>query len=311
MSRSRLYRELKDVITHIEQHIEEPLSLEQIAELSAISKAHLSRMFKAMSGLSLAQYIRERKLAVSLSVLRETDDKIIDIALRFGFSYEQTYIRAFKQAFGITPHQYRLECPEVHFTSKLELSTIVWLEKGLWLPPTCVRLPQFDLVSKSISLSRTEVHSLWHSNLIDYLTFSTTHFEKKPKEAWGIAVRALTQEKPVTYITGLSKGFFLEHKYEVPQDHQHLSIESSTYMAFKYIGNHGLEALTTLTLQEFTEDIIKTWYPVLGYTCTNPIKFVLDRYPLESASRDYCEYFLYLPLSGKSTKLITYLSDNF
>jgi AraC family transcriptional regulator len=101
------YALLENVLTDIEKGIKDGINLNTLADKYALSERHLRRLFKFAFKQTLAGYIRSRKLAVSLGDLLKTDFTILDIALDYGFEYEQSYRRAFKREFGITPGEYR------------------------------------------------------------------------------------------------------------------------------------------------------------------------------------------------------------
>jgi AraC family transcriptional regulator len=98
---------IKNVLTEIEEGIRDGIKADIIAKKHALSEGHLQRLFKTTYNQPLGFYIRTHKLAESIDDLINTDLKIVDIALDYGFEYEQSYIRAFKREFGITPGKFR------------------------------------------------------------------------------------------------------------------------------------------------------------------------------------------------------------
>ena len=98
---------LKNVLTDIEKGVKDGIKADIIAKKHALSEVHLQRLFKSKFNQPLGFYIRTYKLAESIDDLLNTDLKILDIALGYGFEYEQSYIRAFKREFGITPGKLR------------------------------------------------------------------------------------------------------------------------------------------------------------------------------------------------------------
>ena len=103
----RPYGLLENVLIDIEMGIGEGVNLNTLAEKYGITIRHLRRLFKFAFKQSLGGYIRLRKLAASLGDLLKTDSNILDIALDYGFDYEQSYLAAFKREFGITPGNFR------------------------------------------------------------------------------------------------------------------------------------------------------------------------------------------------------------
>jgi AraC family transcriptional regulator len=98
---------LKNVLTDIEKGVRDGIKADIIAKKHALSESHLQRLFRSTFNQPLGFYIRTHKLTESIDALLNTDLKIVDIALDYGFEYEQSYIRAFKREFGITPGKLR------------------------------------------------------------------------------------------------------------------------------------------------------------------------------------------------------------
>jgi len=98
---------LKNVLIDIEKGVRNGINSDTIAKKHALSESHLHKLFRSTFNQSLGFYIRTYKLAESIDDLLNTKQKILDIALGYGFEYEQSYIRAFKREFGITPGKLR------------------------------------------------------------------------------------------------------------------------------------------------------------------------------------------------------------
>jgi transcriptional regulator GlxA family with amidase domain len=106
----RPYNLLETVLIDVEKGIRAGINVDILAKKYSLSYRHLQRIFKSAFKQTLADYIRSRKLASSLDDLLKTNLKLFDIALEYGFGYEQTYIRAFKREYGITPGHLRKSC---------------------------------------------------------------------------------------------------------------------------------------------------------------------------------------------------------
>jgi AraC family transcriptional regulator len=103
----RTYDLLENVLIDIEKGVRNGINTDIIAKKHALSESHLQKLFRLSFNQSLGFYIRLCKLAASIDDLLNTDLNIIDIALVYNFEYEQSYIRAFKREFGITPGKFR------------------------------------------------------------------------------------------------------------------------------------------------------------------------------------------------------------
>ncbi|WP_027633678.1 helix-turn-helix domain-containing protein [Clostridium hydrogeniformans] len=100
---------INTVIDYIDENIKCDLKTKDISELVNYSDSHIQRKFKEFTGISVMEYIKTKKLIFSTKLLIKTNIRICEIALEAGFQYEQSYIRAFKKAYGITPKQYRIK----------------------------------------------------------------------------------------------------------------------------------------------------------------------------------------------------------
>lgn len=99
-----IINEIDDCIKNQEN---EALTLNALSHKLGYSECYISRKFKELSGMPFRDYVRYRKLAFALKELRETDKSILDIAFNYGFSSHEAFTRAFKEAFRITPSEYR------------------------------------------------------------------------------------------------------------------------------------------------------------------------------------------------------------
>ena len=105
------YRDIQTIIDEIDscikQHADDALSLKQLAGRLGCSDSHLSRKFHEISGMTFRDYVHLRKLAFALKELRGTERGILDIALDYGFSSHEAFTRAFREAYGVTPSDWR------------------------------------------------------------------------------------------------------------------------------------------------------------------------------------------------------------
>lgn len=86
---------------------DEALTLKNLSGKLGYSEFHFSRKFKEISGMQFRDYLRYRKLAFALKEVRDTKRSFVDIALHYGFSSHEAFTRAFKEAYGMTPSEYR------------------------------------------------------------------------------------------------------------------------------------------------------------------------------------------------------------
>ena len=103
LDRRRLFR----VLDYIEANLEAELTLGQLAGIACLSRFHFARAFKAAVGQSPHQCVSAKRLERAKVLLTRGDRSLIDIALTLSFSCQANFTRAFRQATGLTPGEYR------------------------------------------------------------------------------------------------------------------------------------------------------------------------------------------------------------
>lgn len=98
---------IQRAIDWIEEHIEEELSLAGLAEKIGYSQWYLSVKFHEVVGMTMRSYIAGRRLACAADEVRDTDGRLLDIALKYGWSSQEAMTKAFTAMLGCTPAEYR------------------------------------------------------------------------------------------------------------------------------------------------------------------------------------------------------------
>ena len=96
-------KKLGAAIDYIEDNLDKEISYDEAARIACCSPYYFQRIFSYVSGVSLAEYIRRRKMTQAAFELQRTDEKVIDIALKYGYSSPTSFNRAFQNVHGITP----------------------------------------------------------------------------------------------------------------------------------------------------------------------------------------------------------------
>ncbi|CAG9421781.1 helix-turn-helix domain-containing protein [Providencia zhijiangensis] len=101
----------------IEEHLGRVIHLEELAAYSGYSLWHMQKIFKEVTGISLGKYIRQRRLAGAVNLLRNSSQSIFDIALDFGFGSQSHFTYMFRKEYGITPFDFR-QNDQIHLDVK-------------------------------------------------------------------------------------------------------------------------------------------------------------------------------------------------
>ena len=170
-------RRIHKVQDYIEQHIGQPMSIEELSNAAGFSKYHFSRIFQSILHEPLAHYVNRIRMENSLFLLAHRVDKnITDIAYELGFTESAVFSRAFKNYYGISPREYRKEysknCKEFFLLSEYNKDTA----KKEWareLFPVTGKITIENLKEKQVAYVRHtgtyETLSKEYANLVNIL----------------------------------------------------------------------------------------------------------------------------------------------
>ena len=107
-SRLEYDRRVNRVIDHIRAHLDEPLTLEGLARLAAFSPCHFGRVFKAMTGETLFEFVHRARIeGAARALLARPGQSVLEIALDHGFSSAAAFARAFRERFDMSATEWR------------------------------------------------------------------------------------------------------------------------------------------------------------------------------------------------------------
>lgn len=99
------------VCSFVESRVRDNVNLEELAQETGFSLAHMRDVFRKHTGKSLSSYIKERRIACAAQELLLTDKTVLEIALEFGFTGRDVFSRAFRRYTGYTPAEFREKRP--------------------------------------------------------------------------------------------------------------------------------------------------------------------------------------------------------
>jgi AraC family transcriptional regulator len=288
-----IYSDLQKAINYIEENVQDKITLDDIAEYLYISKYHLHRVFKLVTNYRLMEYVRMRKLSLSLNDLLHTDLKINDIAAEYGFEHEQSYNRSFKNAFGIAPSQFRITRQEIPIVDKIDLSNIADIEVGIIISPTILIKPEFYIIGIK---HKVMVDENYKTNLTNRLAKDFFYNHRKR------IANALHPNTLISY-SSYENIYSNESMYmpalevkdlnTLPDGMSGIKIDTHKYAVFKYIGSHSANDITLKTLNDIYQ-YIHSWLSHTQYTQDGSFHF--EKINNTISKSDYCEAEIYLPV---------------
>lgn len=100
-------KDMNEALEYIEQNLENSISSEDVARKAHLSKFHFLRIFNILTGMTLGEYIRQRRLSLAVREVVSTKHKIIDIALKCGYETPEAFTKAFKKLHNMSPSEAR------------------------------------------------------------------------------------------------------------------------------------------------------------------------------------------------------------
>jgi len=102
-----LLKNMNGAIKYIEENLINEIDYKEVARIAFCSEYHFKRMFSFLAGISLSEYIRRRRLTLAGFELKDSNIKVIDLAIKYGYNSPDSFTRAFQNLHGITPTEAR------------------------------------------------------------------------------------------------------------------------------------------------------------------------------------------------------------
>jgi AraC family transcriptional regulator len=289
---------IKQAIDYIEENLQEKIFLNDISAFTNLSKYHLHRIFKALTKQKLMDYVRNRKLSQSLNELVNTDLKLIDIAYKYGFDYEQSYIRSFIRLFEVSPNTFRTKKPQLKIIDKINIDFMRPIgEDGIVVEPAIIIKPDFIVVGIKHKLfySDSDIYAKVNRYAIDffYNQRSKISHAKYPDTYVGIIKYIENAPDYKYYIPSIE----VSEAEKTPPHMETFSIPTRKYAVFKYIGFHHVNDTTMDNLYDTYHYIFHDWLEKSGYRFSS--LYHIERIDTTKNRDDYCEIDLCIPVEAK------------
>ncbi|MFS0558218.1 AraC family transcriptional regulator [Brevibacillus sp. 179-C9.3 HS] len=255
------YRRIQDAIDYVEEHLQEELNITDIASRAHFSAFHFQRLFQAISGFSVQEYIRKRRLSEAALALKNSKDNVLDIAVAYQYQSQEALTRAFEKQFGITPGKYRKENQSLPYQAKMDFLTFRQTIKGeiTMNKPTITILDEIWIIGRS---HRTSLQDEKYFADIPgfYQAFgSNQDFLRIPNKAaadmsYGIACE-FADDGSFSFVVGEAVHSFPD---ELPEGFTSLVLPAGKYAEFKVNGPVD-------QVQNTRRYIYGTWLPNSNY----------------------------------------------
>lgn len=286
---------VEEAVTIIEEKLGQPFWLDCLAKDLYISKYHLHRLFKALTGKTLMSYVRGRRLSRSLIELVNTGAKISEIAEEYCFNYEQSYERAFKNQFGLTPTAFRNSPCELDIENMLDTSALRDIGEGIFTQPRFCFLPKLKVagICTYIKVEGEEMAannaalSFWYKERAKITSRIKGHIY------YGFAFPEQGGDYVYMPCVEVSDTGNLPEGFESREFPAHL------YAVFRYIGFHSPDVLSDHYIGYLYRYIEEEWSLKTRYKRNREYHF--ERMDTSINSSTYCEADVCIPVSDSLT----------
>jgi len=287
-----MLNELNHVIDYIEDHLTEDLSLKIISEYAGVSDFHFRKIFFYLSGLTLSEYIKNRKLSEANKDLLQ-GEKVTDVAFKYGYQSMDGFTRAFKKWSGFLPSDVTKKGISKSFP---KFSFIITVKGGINMEFRIVDKPAFNFVGVS---TRVPMQFEGVNNEIVKLAMSITNEQREemhslqniePYEIVNASYDAdanfLKEEGDLTHLIGV-----LTTENQVSDLLKKVPVEAYTWAVFP---NEG--AFPSM-LQETMAKVYSEWLPSSNYEVINAPSFSFTK--MDEHKKDYAYSEVWMPVQKK------------
>lgn len=278
--------QLNMAMLYIEKNLMEKIDGQELSRIACCSEYHFRRMFSFLAGMSLNEYIRRRRLALAAAILTNSEEKIIDLALRMGYNSPDAFAKAFQNMHGVSPSQARKST--VTLKAFPPMTFHLTIQGGNEMEYRLVEKEAFFIagIKKRIPLiyegKNPHMDSMWASLTMDDFTELKQLSNIEPTGI--LCVSANPEGEPER--TFLAEGDFLDQYIgvattkAVPERWEVLSVDACTWAVFTVVGEFPK------TLQDTWAKIFAEWFPTSGYESTGGPELLWNESP-DTSKPDY------------------------
>ncbi len=249
---------LNQSMNYIEEHLADEIDYEQLGRIACCSAYHYQRMFTYMAGITLAEYIRRRKMSLAAVDLQGGNEKIIDVAEKYGYRSPTAFNRAFQSFHGIAPSSVRNEGVSVKSFSPIVFRIAV---KGATEMNYRIETKDaFRIIGVSAPLDMEiennfmVVPQMWQDAVANGTIQKLAGMMDTPLMGL-LGVSACNDEEQWKYFIAVSST-------KENDEFEEYIVPASTWAVFSGTG-------TNKSIQELQRRIITEWLPTSGYEYAN------------------------------------------
>jgi AraC family transcriptional regulator len=255
-----LLERLNQAMEHIERQLDDSIDVGELARIAATSEYHLRRMFSALAGMPLSEYIRRRRLTVAGAEVLAGERTLLEIAVRYGYGSGEAFARAFRAVHGVGPGEARRTGATLSSQPRMTFRLVV--DGSSSMRYRVVDKPGFNVVGAKARVPL--VHSGPNQAIIDFVRGTGA----RAKEL----LQQLSDQEPHGILSvcddldpGRAEGTYLDYYHGVatsasaPEGMATLPVPAGTWAVFAASGP------VPETIQTLWRDVFTEWFPSNPY----------------------------------------------
>lgn len=251
---------LNEAMDHIERHLDQRIEITELARIAATSEYHFRRMFSALAGLPLSEYIRRRRLTVAGAEVLSGERTLLEIAVRHGYGSGEAFARAFRALHGVGPGEARRTGAALRSQPRMSFRLIV--EGNSTMRYRVMEKPEFHVVGRKARVPL--VHEGMNPAIADFIRGIDKETVRR--------IHALSDQEPEGIVSvsddldpSRAEGTELDYYHAAvssaagPDDLDTLTVPAGTWAVFDSSGPFPQ------TLQHLWRDVFTQWFPSNPY----------------------------------------------
>lgn len=275
---------MNNALDYIEKNMDKEITPDEIAKIAYSSKFHFLRTFYMLTGVTLGEYIRKRRLSLAAKDIVANDMKIIDIAYKYGYETPEAFTKAFKKLHGVSPSEARKEGINLKAIPPISFQITVKGEKRM--DYKIVKKEEFRVIGVSMRVSTENGENLIKIPRFWEEVCANGVYKKLDDNVSKLGILGVCydydmEQKEISYMIGI-EGQHIEGL----DNSKVLNIPSYTWAVFESIGP------MPNAIQKVWHNIYAEWFPATQYEHAGGPE--LEVYlPGDSQAEDYkCEVWI-------------------
>jgi AraC family transcriptional regulator len=259
-----LLKQMNTAMKYIEENLTNEIDYKVVASIAYCSEYHFKRMFSFLAGITLSEYIRRRRLSLAAFELQNSNVKVIDVAMKYGYNSPDSFTRAFFNLHGVTPTEARNKGQ--HLKAYPFMTFQLSIRGGTEMDYRIEQKEAFNIVGimKRVPIvfegENPEIAGMWQSLTMDKIERLKKLSNVEPKGM--IQASSNFSEGRMEEKGELDQHIGVATTQECPEDFTKLEVPALTWAIFESTGTFPN------TLQETWGKIYSEWFPSSTYQVT-------------------------------------------